>query len=281
MLALANTRRTDNIREFLTPEEIEEIESEEPLTIEQARDFITQNSIKETEITDIILDPEIVLTIEPRVDFNIFITKDHIYTREELYKNYAFAEFGMTPEVVFTQQEIGMFENDEYAIRDVGKSEFIVLSDMLNTSHRGASSGSTPIKIAKTKFYIGRERWDDYILIHRMARGANTLATYSTTCKPLLCVTPLAMLTNGEHLTMSAAVDKSTAADMAAASTAATVNISAAPISAVPTMSTTTAVKITPPSNRAELFQMIEELRNDFDRRIKFIESMIVNICDE
>jgi hypothetical protein len=43
------------------------------------------------------------------INYKIFIVDDNIYTREEIYENYAFIEFNTQPELYFDQKIVGEF----------------------------------------------------------------------------------------------------------------------------------------------------------------------------
>ena len=158
------------------------------------------------------LDPEFLLLIDARIDYKLYIAGDSVYTREELYANFPFYEFGVQPEAVFVAQEVGLFEmprragatrasvpappaadlaavlaadlaavlaapDYDYAVRDVGdqRLEFSPAEDLV----RAACGGGAPrkaLRIIQTKVYVGREAWEDFTLQMRFYRGAIRIA---------------------------------------------------------------------------------------------------------
>ncbi len=174
-------------RSLLSEEELIELEKEGYWTIEAVRDFIKQNIVKESmdargEIYE--LDPEILMLIDLRTNYKIFIAGDNIYTREELIECYPFQELKTVPENVFTQQEIGVFPPKKWAInstqweyitRDVGdEDQFIMLEDMVGKAARfNYKHQRPPKKIVKTKVYFGREAWEDFSMLRRLLRGVS------------------------------------------------------------------------------------------------------------
>jgi len=172
-------------RSLLSEEELANLEKDGNWSINEVRDFIKQNVVKESmeargEIYA--LDPEVLMLIDLKTNFNVFIAGDNIYTREELVDIYPFKELNTTPENVFIQQEIGVFPPKKYAInskqweyiaRDVGDKElFIMLEDMVGQAARfNYKLQRAPKKIVKTKIFFGKEAWEDFSLLRRLLRG--------------------------------------------------------------------------------------------------------------
>ena len=156
------------------------------LTIAEVRNIIAENTSKGS-VEAGGLDPEVIAMVDARINFKIFIAGDNIYTREELYNHYPFQEFGVDPESVFCQQEIGVFgastsastsASIEYVTRDVGACDpigFVLVGDLVAAAtQRGPPRAPrAPTRIVKTKVYVGKERWDDFALLQRVFRGAN------------------------------------------------------------------------------------------------------------
>lgn len=156
------------------------------MTIAQVREIVKTNTIKESMDArgeTYAIDPEIMIVIDSRVNYKVFITGDNVYTREELYSHMPFFDLQTDPEDVFVQQEIGVFparkyamESDEfeYVARDVGDEtvEFVMIEDMVGkVARKDYKPKRAPAKIVKTKIYLGKEKWDDFCLVHRFAKG--------------------------------------------------------------------------------------------------------------
>jgi hypothetical protein len=155
-------------------------------TIEQVREAVLQNSIKGSQNSRgevLVLDPELLMLIDMRFPGKVFIVEDNVYTREGLMEAYAFPEFGVAPETVFAQQEIGVFPSSRhsmkgeltYVARDVGDEtvSFVMIEDLVaRAARKNHSDQRAPLRVAQTKIYIGRERWEDFQQMTRFFRGA-------------------------------------------------------------------------------------------------------------
>jgi len=140
------------------------------LTPAEVRKIIIDNSVKESVISSI--DPELMITIDSRMNFKLFIAGGEIYTREQLYEIFPFYEFNTQPEAVFASQIIGIFQKD-------GPPEFLSRDADDDSVFYNIAGDQLPVKVVKTKIYFGRERWDDFVLMHKMARGVSRVAQIS------------------------------------------------------------------------------------------------------
>lgn len=186
----ADRDRREFCRALLNTKEAKEVEEEVKksgfMTIEQVRNIVKNNTIKETMEARgemYAIDPEILILIDSRTNYTVFIAGDNVYTREQLYAHLPFHDLQATPESVFVQQEIGVFparkyamaaDEFEYVARDVGDEtvEFVMIEDMVGQVARdNYKAKRAPVKIVKTKIFLGREKWDDFCLVHRVAKG--------------------------------------------------------------------------------------------------------------
>ncbi len=170
-----------------------EIEVNGFLSIAEVRQLILDHTAKgSVELGG--LDPELMAVIDTRTNYKIFVAGDNVYTREELYDSYPFHELNVQPEAVFAQQELGIFPpkshaltNElEYLARDVGDEsvEFIMLEDLVGQAARTAyKSRRAPLRVAKTKIYIGKEPWEDFSNLQRFFRGAVRIARSQMACE--------------------------------------------------------------------------------------------------
>jgi hypothetical protein len=182
-----------------------EIEKDGFMTIDQVRALISENTIKGS-VESGGLDPEIVALIDARINYKIFIASDNIYTREGLYDHYPFHEFNVQPEAIFVQQELGVFpprthamksEELEYVARDVGDEsvDFMMIEDLVGSATRkDYKMRRAPLRVVKTKIYIGKERWEDFALLQRFFRGAVRVATAQIAAQADGAHAPLGML---------------------------------------------------------------------------------------
>jgi len=147
-------------------------------TIDTVREFFLNN------YRDSDLDPEGMLTIDTHTDYAIYVAENNVFTRADLLDAYPFEEFKQTPEDVFVQQEIGVFKTgnefspEEYVSRDVGDTEsaFAPASMLIRAIKNKMPSKVKPVKIAKTKIFVGKERWDDFKLMKRLMRTVTRFA---------------------------------------------------------------------------------------------------------
>lgn len=151
------------------------------LSVDDVRSLILEHSVKGSIDSELGLDPEVLILIDQRTNMKLFLAGDNIYTREELYRHYPFQEFGVQPEAIFAAQEVGIFppkkyalkEDLEYLARDAGDetAEFIMLEDMVGAAaRRDYVDRRAPLRIVKTKIYVGREHWRDFETMTRLAR---------------------------------------------------------------------------------------------------------------
>ena len=163
------------------------------MTVESVRELVRQNTAKESmdargELYAI--DPELMILLDSRTNYKIYIAGDNVYTREELCAHYPFVQFGVAPESIFVQQEIGIFpakkfalaeSQFEYVARDVGDEtiDFVMIEDMVGKAAKGTKykAKRAPVRIVKTKVFLGKERWDSFSLLHRLAIGIKCIAT--------------------------------------------------------------------------------------------------------
>jgi len=143
------------------------------LTIRQARELINDYTTFSGDVFSI--DPELMLAIDTRINYRLFITKDNVFTHEELLKAYPFHDLGQTPENVFVQQEVGVFppNKGDDQIRLLARDRGSVAPFLLMGEQRQLVE-SQPSKITLTKIFLGRDRWEDFVFTHRFARCFQT-----------------------------------------------------------------------------------------------------------
>ena len=160
------------------------------MTPKEVRAVINENCTR-SQLEEGGLDPDFILLIDTRINYKLFIAGDNVYTREELFANFPFQEFAIQPESIFCMQEVGVFEARvqatgktplplEYSVRDAGdeRIDFSPAEDLVRAAC-GGPPPRTPTRIVKTKIYVGREPWSDFLLQMRFYRGAIRLAKTS------------------------------------------------------------------------------------------------------
>ena len=169
----------------------EDIAKQGFMTIEKVRELVWQNTIKESQEArgeTYAIDPEIMMLIDTRINFRVFITGDNVYTREDLFTHYPFEAFCTTPEEVFVQQEIGVFPSKdprrdnkahEFIARAVGgNEEFTTIEDLVGcASRKNYKTKRAPIRIVKTKIFLGKDRWEEFATMKRFVQSFQTFVT--------------------------------------------------------------------------------------------------------
>jgi len=154
------------------------------MTIQQVREILeTNTTMRFTGEGIFVLDPDIIMQLDMRLDKPIFIMPDNTaMTREELMCTFPFAEMQTTPERIFAQQEVGVFpvrESNldqvakEYLARDMGSDdEFVMFEDVIGREARKAYKDRRPIeKVVKTKVFLAREGWEDFMALAKHIRA--------------------------------------------------------------------------------------------------------------
>ena len=105
-------------RSLLSESEKASLDEEGILSIDSVRSIISENMVKAQESYEGAygLDPDLLILIDSRIDYKIYIIDDNVYLFEELYMAYPFQEFNVTPESVMVRQDIGFFTNGETVV---------------------------------------------------------------------------------------------------------------------------------------------------------------------
>ncbi len=173
-------------RSLFDAETREQLRADGFFSIEEVRELVKTNSVKGTAEgaaeAAFTLDAELIILVDSRTNFKVFVTDDNVYTRDELYVAFPFQELGLLPEGVFARQEIGVFpprklaltEDLEYQARDVGDEtvDFTRIEDLVGRAAKGPgyTDARPPIRVVKTKVFVGKERWKDFLATARVAR---------------------------------------------------------------------------------------------------------------
>jgi len=162
-------------RQLLTEEEKEEIKKGEILSIAQVREIIIENCNKDTYDK---IEPDLLTIIDSRINYNIYVIEDNIYTYEELCMAYPFQEFNISTESIFVRQIIVYFERnngngDQIEVLNEG-DPIVSTYDLIkiSTNKMANSSEMNGVKkIIKSKIFIGGEKWKDFLQLRGFFRG--------------------------------------------------------------------------------------------------------------
>ena len=160
-------------RSLLSEQEKASLDEEGILSIENVRALICENMVKAQESYEGAygLDPDLLILIDSRIDYKIYIIDDNVYLFEELYMAYPFQEFNVTPESVMVRQDIGFFTNGETIVVDAG-DEIIAVDDLVGlATKKNYTMKNKPEKVVNSKIYVGKEKWKDFAQLHKFFRG--------------------------------------------------------------------------------------------------------------
>lgn len=135
------------------------------LTIREVRALLAQNTLEG------VLDPELAAALDGRVDYDLFFAGDSVYTRGELESRFPLKEFRLTPEALFVRQEF------------VWPAPAEASEDWTSEDEAGVESGPTMHDMLPglapqrgSHIFLGKELWEDFLLLRRMVRGAAGIA---------------------------------------------------------------------------------------------------------
>ena len=160
-------------RSLLSEQEKKCLDEEGILSIENVRTLISENMVKAQESYEGVhgLDPDLLILIDSRIDYKIYIVDDNVYLFEELYTVYPFQEFNVTPESIMVRQDIGFFTNGETVVVDAGE-DIIAVDDLVGlATKKNYILKNKPDKIVHSKIYVGKEKWKDFAQLHKFFRG--------------------------------------------------------------------------------------------------------------
>lgn len=100
-----------------------------------------------------LIDVDLIIMFDLRTNYKIFITDDEVLTKEQLVSKYELNRFKIDPELLFNNQYIEVINNDYYVF------------DEDNESRKKHDN------IYKTKIYVGKEKWKDFLITFRLMRS--------------------------------------------------------------------------------------------------------------
>ena len=166
-------------RSLLSEKDKALLDAEGILSIENVRSLISENMVKAQESYEgaSLLDPDLLILFDSRINYKIYIIDDNVYTFEELYISFPFQEFNVIPESVMVRQDIGFFTNGDTIVVDAG-DEMIAVDDLVRLATRKHYiPKNKPEKIVNSKIYIGKEKWKDFAQLHKFFRGIARIST--------------------------------------------------------------------------------------------------------
>jgi hypothetical protein len=144
------------------------------LEISAIRNIIIENSNRDSYDK---IDPDLLIAVDSRINYNIYIIEDNIYTYEELCTVYPFQEFNISPDSIFIRQIIIIFDNNLVEVINEG-DPIISTYDLVKlatantvTIEAAAKDIKRPTKIIKSKIFIGGEKWKDFLQLRGFFRG--------------------------------------------------------------------------------------------------------------
>jgi hypothetical protein len=144
------------------------------LEISAIRNIIIENSNRDSYDK---IDPDLLIAVDSRINYNIYIIEDNIYTYEELCTVYPFQEFNISPDSIFTRQIIIIFDDNLIEVINDG-DPIISTYDLIKLGtatmanlEAAAKDIKRPSKIIRSKIFIGGEKWKDFLQLRGFFRG--------------------------------------------------------------------------------------------------------------
>ena len=140
--------------------------------ISAIRNIIIENSNRDAYDK---IDPDLLITVDSRINYNIYIVEDNIYTYEELCTVFPFQEFNISPDSIFIRQIIIIFDDNLVEVINDG-DPIISTYDLVKLATATVEPPSVenikrPTKIIKSKIFIGGEKWKDFLQLRGFFRG--------------------------------------------------------------------------------------------------------------
>jgi hypothetical protein len=178
-------------RSLLKPRQLARVKSQTGrkgfLTVEQVQALVNQTVKHDFELHESVrmIDAELILRIDTFVDRPVFILpQNRVVSREKLFETYPFEQLNAFPEELFAQQEVGAFPNPSFRARrslldeeeDEFDDEFLYIARDLGSTEpwtftvRG-SGAAKPERIVKTKVYLAKDGWEEFLLLCKQVRG--------------------------------------------------------------------------------------------------------------
>ena len=178
-------------RQLFSEKEKEILKSDGILSIENVRKIIIENSTKDTYDK---LDADLLVFIDSRIDYNIYLVEDNIYTYEDLCISFPFKEFNISPESIFVRQVLVIFSecntssecndsneedtpiNEKIEIFNEGDPivstyDLIKIATGKITADNAHSDIKIPKKVIRSKIFIGGDKWNDFLQLRGFFRG--------------------------------------------------------------------------------------------------------------
>jgi len=154
--------------QLLSEKEKEELKKEDILPINIVRGVIVENCNKDAYDK---IDSDLLITIDSRINYNIYIIEDNVYTYEELCTSYPFQEFNILPNSIFTRQIIVIFDDNSIEVINDG-DPIISTYDLIKLATNENDHKIKKTKsITKSKVFIGGEKWKDFLQLRGFFRG--------------------------------------------------------------------------------------------------------------
>ena len=165
-------------RQLFSEEEKKILKNDGILTIEYVRKIIIENSTRDTYDK---LDSDLLIFIDSRINYNIYLVEDNIYTYEDLCIAFPFKEFNISPESIFIRQILVIFneeEDNKDKIEIFNEGDPIIATyDLvkiatgkitLNNAHKDIK---IPKRVIRSKIFIGGDKWNDFLQLRGFFRG--------------------------------------------------------------------------------------------------------------
>jgi hypothetical protein len=270
-------------RQLLTPEEKEAVKKEDLLSIKDVRNIIRENVVRDTYDK---MEPDLLIAIDSRINYNIYVVHDNIYTYEELCISFPFQEFNILPKSIFVRQIIVVFMDDTIEVFNEG-DPIVSAHDMIKIATDKIKSQDEikqHKKIINSKIFIGGEKWKDFLQLRGFFRGmvqVNNLQLENGQTpeflKPFTAAISNQLMITNEHLADATVVDAAVVDEHLPASN--NVNLPASdnvnlPASNNVNLPTTTGV------NMEDRLSKIEDIINQFNDKLTHFTDKLYQFND-
>lgn len=193
----------DSVRDLFDSETLNAtdaaIAAEGYYTIDQVRQYLESNV--KGEYTYVETDDLVWLDLH--VNYDIFLVKDYVYSREELEETYPFEAFATTPEQVFVRQALIRTDipgaEPDFEHQDIVNGELSVdtetVRDKIRRQRNRAHLAEECVKrVARMKVLVGKDDWKNFKLMRRFVSGAQKFLAIEGSFEQAARVLPLLLM---------------------------------------------------------------------------------------
>jgi hypothetical protein len=120
------------------------------LTISEVRKYCSRYKLTTDRI-----DADSIIYLDSNINYKLFFVGESVFTREEVYKRYAFLEMNTSPELQFDSRFVCEYINEkDGSVTYLTKTEMNIRDDVIK-----------PRRIARTKIYISGQDFERFLAL--------------------------------------------------------------------------------------------------------------------